>query len=37
MPIEGKVLGDEGVGKQTKENALQAQTEESSVHPNNTV
>lgn len=36
-PEEEKVLGDEAVGKQTKEAVLQAQTEEGSIHPNNTV
>lgn len=34
---EEKVLGDEVRGKQTKEAALQAQTEEDSIHSNNTV
>lgn len=36
-PEEEKVLGDEAIGKQTKEAALQEAAEEDSLHANNTV
>lgn len=36
-PEEERVLGEEALGKQTKESALQETVEEDSLHANNTV